>query len=202
MHQVLTDLNKKMEAINEKSTQFRDLLKNCIENLGVIASKKIDYVTNYAENYQKRDVFHTYISQKIKKTYKTLLLARFLNICQISCERQTFSALQEHIKLHKREKDLERKVDKYVEAQTKKRISDIFGYIKRVAKGHRLGFSIMIHIENVFIFYRMSYAFAAIKRKFTVEKYKAMHKELEDEGNILKSREENMINMQNARAGA
>jgi predicted GNAT family acetyltransferase len=104
MHQVLTDLNKKMEAINEKSTQFRDLLKNCIENLGVIASKKIDYVTNYALNYQQRDFFHTYISQKIKKTYKALLLARLLNICQISCERQTFSALHEHTKMNKREK--------------------------------------------------------------------------------------------------
>lgn len=34
----------------------------------------------------------------------------------------------------------------------------------------------MIHIENVFIFYRLSYAFAAIKRKYTAEKYKAMYK--------------------------
>lgn len=30
MHQVLTDLNHKMETINEKSTQFRESLKNCI----------------------------------------------------------------------------------------------------------------------------------------------------------------------------
>lgn len=93
MHQVLTDLNKKMEAINEKSTQFRELLKNCIENLGVIASKKLDRVTNYVLTYQQRDFFHTYMSQKIKKTYKTLLLARLLNICHISCERQAFSGL-------------------------------------------------------------------------------------------------------------
>lgn len=47
MHQVLTDLNHKMETINEKSTQFRDSLKNCIENLGMIASKKLDYVSSY-----------------------------------------------------------------------------------------------------------------------------------------------------------
>ena len=57
-----------------------------------------------------------------------------------------------------------------------KKIKNTFGYLKRLAKGHHLGFSIMIHIENVFIFYRMTYAFAAIKRKYTVEKYKAMHK--------------------------
>ena len=30
MHVVLTDLNHKMEAINEKSTQFRDSLKSCV----------------------------------------------------------------------------------------------------------------------------------------------------------------------------
>lgn len=59
----------------------------------------------------------------------------------------------------------------------------------------------MIHIENVFIFYRLTYAFAAIKRKYTAEKYKVMHKFLEDQGNVLKARDENMINLQNNRAG-
>lgn len=47
MHQVLTDLNHKMEAINEKSTQFRESLKACIDNLGAIASKKIDVTSNF-----------------------------------------------------------------------------------------------------------------------------------------------------------
>lgn len=31
MHQVLTDLNHKMEQINEKSTNYRERLKQCIE---------------------------------------------------------------------------------------------------------------------------------------------------------------------------
>jgi cell division protein FtsB len=70
-----------------------------------------------------------------------------------------------------------------------KKMSNIFQYIKRVARGHQLGFSIMIHIENVFIFYRLTCGFAAIKRKYTAEKYKAMYKELEDDSNLLKSRE-------------
>lgn len=30
MHQVLTDLNNKMETINEKSTIFRERLKKCV----------------------------------------------------------------------------------------------------------------------------------------------------------------------------
>ena len=86
------------------TTQFRESLKSCIENLGVIASKKMDYVTNYALTYLQRDFFHTYVSQKIKKAYKTILLARLMTICQISCERQTFSSIQRYIKLNQREK--------------------------------------------------------------------------------------------------
>jgi len=31
MHQVLTDLNHKMEAINEKSTTFRESLKKTVD---------------------------------------------------------------------------------------------------------------------------------------------------------------------------
>ena len=75
---------------------------------------------------------------------------------------------------------MQKKVDKYLEDKRKGLLQNSFTYIKRVTKGHRIGFSIMIHIENVFIFYRMAYAFAAVKRKFTAEKYKAMHKQLED----------------------
>jgi hypothetical protein len=65
--------------------------------------------------------------------------------------------------------------------------------------GHHQGFARMIHIENVFIFYRLTFAFAAIKRVYTVEKYKAMHKYLEDQGNVLKERQENSANLTNAR---
>jgi hypothetical protein len=35
----------------------------------------------------------------------------------------------------------------------------------------------------------MTYAFAAIRRKYTAEKYKAMHKFLEEQGDVLKTRE-------------
>lgn len=111
MHQVLTDLNKKMEAINEKSTEFREALKSCIDNLAVIASKKLDNLTRYVESYQQREFFHTYIARKIKKAYKLILLARMLSILNISCERQTFSSLQQHLKSHRREQEVEQKVD-------------------------------------------------------------------------------------------
>jgi hypothetical protein len=96
MHQILTDLNKKMESINEKSTQFRELLKSCIENLGIIASKKLDYVTNYAENCQKKLLFQSYVSIRIKKAYKTFILARFMTILNESCERRIFDTLKQH----------------------------------------------------------------------------------------------------------
>jgi hypothetical protein len=61
--------------------------------------------------------------------------------------------------------------------------------LRRQAQGHHQGFARMIHIENVFIFYHLSYALAAIKRKYTSEKYKSMLKELEESGNLLKQRE-------------
>ena len=85
MHQVLTDLNHKMETINEKSTQFREMLKNCIDNLGAIASKKLDYVTNYVLSYQQKLVFNTYAANRISHAYKTFLVARMTNIFQLSC---------------------------------------------------------------------------------------------------------------------
>ena len=51
-------------------------------------------------------------------------------------------------------------------------------WLKRQAMAHHQGFARLIHIENVFYFYRQTFAFAAIKRVYTAEKYKAMHKYL------------------------
>lgn len=34
-----------------------------------------------------------------------------LSILNISCERQTFSSLQQHLKSHRREQEVEQKVD-------------------------------------------------------------------------------------------
>jgi hypothetical protein len=167
MHQVLTDLNKKMENINEKSTEFRELLKNCIENLGVIASKKLDYVTNYAEGYQKKMLFNTYVAIKIKKAYKMFILARFMTILNGSCGRQTFSALQQHTRDHRKMQELDKKIDGFIDEVKKKQVSRIFYRLKRLARGHHQGFATMIHVENVFIFYRLANGLAAIKRKYT-----------------------------------
>ncbi len=104
MHQVLTDLNHKMEAINEKSTQFRQSLKNCIENLGIIASKKFDYVINYTNNYQRRMVYNTYNALKIKKAYKLFLLTRMFTIVYSACGKQTLASIQDYIKNNQKEK--------------------------------------------------------------------------------------------------
>ena len=62
-------------------------------------------------------------------------------------------------------------------------------WLKRQAVGHHQGFSRLIHVENVFIFYHQAYAFAAIKRVYTAEKYKAMHKYLEDQGSVLQEKQ-------------
>lgn len=94
-----------------------------------------------------------------------------------------------------------KKATTHCDNKIKDKHSRIFGWLKRQAVGHHQGFARLIHVENVFIFYRMAYAFAAIKRVFTAEKYKAMHQYLEDRGGILKERQENMANTQNVREG-
>lgn len=116
------------------------------------------------------------------------ILARFMTILNESCKRQTFSVLQQHTQQHRRIQQVDKKIDKFIEASRKKQIALIFNKLKRLAKGHHNGFAIMIHIQNVFIFYRLANGLAAIKRKYTEEKYKAMHKMLEEEGNVLNGR--------------
>lgn len=49
-------------------------MKACIDNLGSIASKKLDTVTSYVYTYQKRLVYNTYNAKTIKKAYKLFLL--------------------------------------------------------------------------------------------------------------------------------
>ena len=64
---------------------------------------------------------------------------------------------------------------------------------------HFKGFKRLIHVDSIFYFYRLTYAFAAIKRVYTAEKYKAMEKQLEDQGTLLNDRQENKKNIENAR---
>ena len=71
---------------------------------------------------------------------------------------------------------MEEKVDSILHEKKEKLVRGIFAYLRRQTQGHHQGFARMIHIENVFIFYRLSVAFAAIKRQYTAEKYKAMLK--------------------------
>jgi hypothetical protein len=75
----------------------------------MIASKKIDYVTNYAFDFQKRLLFNSSISIRIKKLYKAYLMERLLNILNDSGCRQTFSVIYEHCKDQRKEKLLERR---------------------------------------------------------------------------------------------
>lgn len=70
MHQVLTDLNNKMEAINEKSTAFRESLKQTIEDLGAQSSKKISEVFEYTLNCQQKVFFNWYSRKNIQKNFK------------------------------------------------------------------------------------------------------------------------------------
>jgi len=59
------------------------------------------------------------------------------------------------------------KAVKYYNEKVKLKHRQIFIWMKRQAQGHHQGFSRLIHVENVFYFYRLTYAFAAIKRVYT-----------------------------------
>lgn len=93
MHQVLTDLNNKMQAINEKSTNFRERLKKCVEDLGLMASKKIDILFSYSVKSQERVYFDTYIRKKIKKLYREYILHRFDVILSLFGSKKGFNQL-------------------------------------------------------------------------------------------------------------
>ena len=162
----------------------------------------MDYVTNYVLDYQQRLFFNTYVANKISKAYKTFLSARMMSVFQLSCQRQTFSSIQEYIKANQRYYELNKKVDRFIEDKLLLKKKTIFRWVKRQAVGHQQGFRQLIHIENVFIFYRVAWAFAAVKREFTAKKYEAMYKELSDKGNVLKEKEENNANLQNTKSDA
>ena len=167
--------------------------------MGSIASKKIDTVTTYIYDYQKKLFYNTYTKRKISKAYRLFLLARMFTIFQNSCGKLTFSSIKDYIKDNQKEYQQIKKAKEFADNKIKERHQKIFFWIKRQAQGHFQGFARLIHIENVFIFYRLAYSFAAVKRVYTAEKYKAMHKMLEDQGSILKEREENKQNMINTR---
>lgn len=161
----------------------------------------MDTVTSYIYSYQQKMVFNTYTANKIKKAYKLFLLARMVTIFSCTAERQAFGSLRISVKQQQQENEAIKKAVSFCEAKIKSKHKSIFLWLKRQALGHHQGFARLIHIENVFLFYRQAYAFAAIKRVYTAEKYTAMHRYLEDQGNVLKERQENLANTQNTRKG-
>ena len=199
MHQILTDLNHKMEVINEKSTQFREALKVCIENLGVIASKKMGGVISYVNQYQQKLVYNQHNARKIKKEYRMLLLKRTVEVLNGSGQRQGLACIRAYVKSHQQEYELDKKVRKYYEDKQRNRFKRVFFWLKRQAMAHNRGFKRLQHVDNIYYFYRLAYAFAAIKRTYTAEKYIAMHKQLEDQGSLLTESQENLKDTENVR---
>ena len=68
----------------------------------MIASKKIDTVTHYIDNYQKRLVYNTYNAKKIKKAYRLFLMQRFVGILQNSSCKQAVGSIREYIRDHQK----------------------------------------------------------------------------------------------------
>lgn len=80
MHQVLTDLNNKMENINEKSSNFRESLKKTIELLGVHSSNKINEVMHYSTGCQQKVFFNEYLKKEVSNKYKLILSEKAVRI--------------------------------------------------------------------------------------------------------------------------
>ena len=60
----------------------------------MIASKKVDTVTSYIFDYQKRLVYNTWNAKKIKKAYRMFLMQRFVSILQNSACKQGVSSIR------------------------------------------------------------------------------------------------------------
>lgn len=121
MHQVLTDLNNKMEAINEKSTMFRERLKKCVEDLGVMASKKIASTYNYSVRCQTRVYFDQDLRLRVKKLYHHYILNRLDVILNQYCAKNAFNEILMNSKDKKREAFLEKHLEKVISMKENKK---------------------------------------------------------------------------------
>ena len=146
-------------------------------------------MTNYIYEYQKRLIYNTFNAKKIKKAYSLFLVQRFVTVLQNSAGKQVIASIRDYIKDNQKEIEVQKKVTKHFENKIKNRHKRIFMWWRRQAVGHFKGFARLCHAENIFYFYRLVYAFAAIKRVYTAEKYKALEKELEDQGSVLNERQ-------------
>ena len=113
MHQVLTDLNNKMEAINEKSTIFRERLKKCIEDLALMASKKMSSTYNYSVKCQTRTYFNQDLRLKVNELYHHYILDRLDIILNRYCYKNTFDQIHFESKAKKRDQIYEERLQNY-----------------------------------------------------------------------------------------
>ena len=133
-------------------------------------------VINYVNSYQQKLVYNQYNARKIKKEYRLLLMRRFVEVLNCSGERRGIASIRDYNDSHRKEYELNKKVQKYYDDKQKNRFRLIFYWLKRQAMAHNQGFKRLQHVDNIYYFYRLTYAFAAIKRVYTAEKYIAMHK--------------------------
>lgn len=113
---------------------------------------------------------------KIRRLYKEYLFSRLCNILQISFERICFKKIEIVSKDQRKQKILEIREKAFNGKANRKLITICFKAIHQSLKNHKRAFSLLIHVENVLMFYRMAYAWNAIINKTQAEKYKNMGK--------------------------
>ena len=195
MHQVLTDLNNKMEAINEKSTMFRERLKKCIEDLGVMASKKIASTYNYSVKCQTRVYFDQDLRLRVKKLYHHYILSRLDAVLTAYCGKNAFNEVLLYSKEKKKEQFLDNHLQKVMTMKDNRMKESIFYFLKNTVSCKKSSFKNMIQSENIMMFYRMASAFAAIERKNFFKKVEARKKEISSSQTALEQREDTLMNL-------
>ena len=146
MHQILTDLNRKMEEINEKSTAYREKLQKCVEELGNVASKKIFDIFNSAEKSLERVFFTRGQRASIRRIYKEYLVDRLAYrveqyFCQISMKKMVAFAKDSH-----KEKVIEKRLKVFDKKTEKRLVRNTFDWIRTCLKNHKKAFARLIHV--------------------------------------------------------
>ena len=104
MHAVLTDLNKKMEAINEKSTEYREKLQLSIHQLGELGAHKIDALVDRNTLSNMKAFFERFRRKAISHGYRTTIKRNVFELAHRFLLREAFTKIG--MKAHRKERSL------------------------------------------------------------------------------------------------
>ncbi|MBS1889667.1 MAG: hypothetical protein JST59_00110 [Actinobacteria bacterium] len=93
MHAVLTDLNHKMEAINEKSTEYREKLQQSIHQLGELGAHKLDALIERNATSNMKAFFERYRRKAVARNYRLTIKHNVFELAHRYLLREVFTKI-------------------------------------------------------------------------------------------------------------